>query len=321
MKNIGILIEMDNNEIKATNAGVITLAGKSQENLTALVLHGGESSGDPGEMTEFLGRYGISRIIEVFLPLDPEICFNPVVRAGVVVSVLEEYGIDTLLGLSGGEGKDMLPRIAAQMDAPLVMDCVDLDLKENIGITSQYSGKTLARIEVTGDRRVFGIRPNSISPRENPQSPEVVKMSPDPAEPDNFRIIPGEITDSDSDQVSLAEADIIIAGGRGMKSEDNFKILFECAQKLKGGVGASRVAVDNGWIPYAHQVGQTGEKVSPSVYIACGISGSIQHFAGMKTAKMIIAVNQDEKSAIVANSDYYIIGDLFEIIPELIRIL
>lgn len=318
MENIGILIEMENNEIKSTNAGLITLAGKNSGDLTALVF--GDDPGRDAQTQEILGKYGVSRIVDLILP--PDLFVNPVVRAGAVISAMEKFELNTLLGLSSGPGKDLLPRIAAQLDAPLVMDCTDLDLEQGIGITSQYSGKTLARIQVTGDRKIFGIRPNSVSPKENPKDPVKVQLAPELDAPDSFRIIPSENSDSrDSDQVSLADADIIISGGRGMKSGENFSILFECAQKLKAAVGASRVAVDNGWIPYAHQVGQTGEKVSPSVYIACGISGSIQHFAGMKTAKMIIAVNQDDKTAIVANSDYYVIGDLFEIIPELTKIL
>jgi electron transfer flavoprotein alpha subunit len=117
------------------------------------------------------------------------------------------------------------------------------------------------------------------------------------------------------------EADVIIAGGRGMKNRDNFSILAQCAEKLKAAVGASRVAVDSGWVPYAMQVGQTGEKVNPRVYIACGISGSIQHFAGMKTSGMIIAVNTDEHAAIMANCDYYAVADALEVIPELTRLL
>ena len=322
MKNIGILIEMEKNEIKSTNAGLITLAGKSLAHLTALIIHGSDAAGTHGQAREILGKYGVDRVIDISLPSEPEICFNPVVRAEVVASVLEQYELDTLLGLSSGQGKDLLPRIAAKMDAPLVMDCMDLDLAQDIAITSQYSGKTLARIQVTGARKIFGIRPNSVSPRENTKEPEVVTLSLAPAVPENFRIIPSETSNArESEGFSLADADIIISGGRGMKSGENFSILFACAKKLKAVVGASRVAVDNDWIPYAHQVGQTGEKVSPSVYIACGISGSVQHFAGMKTAKMIIAVNQDEKAAIVANSDYYVIGDLFEIIPELTRML
>ncbi|WP_373500178.1 electron transfer flavoprotein subunit alpha/FixB family protein, partial [Desulfococcus sp.] len=119
--------------------------------------------------------------------------------------------------------------------------------------------------------------------------------------------------------VDLAEADIILSGGRGMKNGENFKVLQDCARAMGAAVGASRVAVDEGWVPYTFQVGQTGTKVNPKVYIACGISGSVQHFAGMKSSGMIIAVNKDPGAAIISKCDYFIIGDLFEIIPLVTR--
>ena len=321
MKQIGILIETDKNGIKETNAGPITLAKRSGGRLTAFLIRREDQPEFDGGSSSLLGRYGVDTVLDIVLPAAPEISDNPVVRAKAVVAAVQAHDIDTVMGLSGAGGRDLIPRVAALLDAPLVMDCMDADLENKMATTSQYSGKTLAKIQMTGECVVFGIRPNAVKPEENPSTPELVRMDADASVPENFKILPGQGAreEGDSDQVSLSEADIIISGGRGMKSGENFGLLFDCAQKMKAAVGASRVAVDNGWVPYAHQVGQTGEKVSPSVYIACGISGSIQHFAGMKTAGMIIAVNQDDKAAIVANSDYYVIGDLFEIIPELMR--
>ena len=120
-------------------------------------------------------------------------------------------------------------------------------------------------------------------------------------------------------KTNLAEADVIIAGGRGLKNGENFSLLSRSAEKINAAVGASRVAVDSGWVPYSMQVGQTGEKVSPRVYIACGISGSVQHFAGMKTSGMVIAINTDENAAIMANCDYYVVADALVIVPELTK--
>ena len=126
-----------------------------------------------------------------------------------------------------------------------------------------------------------------------------------------------EIKQGDSSGVDLTEADIIIAGGRGMENSKNFSVIFKCAEKMRAAVGASRVAVDEGWVPYAMQVGQTGKTVSPKVYIACGISGSVQHFAGMKSSAMIIAINKDAGAAIMKRCDYFVAADLFEILPAL----
>ncbi|MGD9088706.1 MAG: electron transfer flavoprotein subunit alpha/FixB family protein, partial [Desulfobacterales bacterium] len=128
-----------------------------------------------------------------------------------------------------------------------------------------------------------------------------------------------EIKQQAHDGIDLTEADIIISGGRGMGKPENFEILFECARVMGAAVGASRAAVDAGWAPHTMQVGQTGATVSPKVYIACGISGSVQHFAGMKTSGLIIAVNTDPEASITKNCDYYIVEDLFEIVPILTR--
>jgi electron transfer flavoprotein alpha subunit len=315
MKKVGILIETENGQIKETNYGVISLACQGDVERVAVLL---EKLNDRGQET--LAAHGVHKIVEMVFPAD--VLENPAVLARNVVSVVKELEIHTILGLSSAWGRDLIPRIAASLDAPLVMDCMDVDLEENIAKTSQYSGKTIANIKLTGPFVLFGIRPNAIPFKGIPKGsaadiPEYLQFKIDPAVPDNFKM--RVLDDAGAQNMSLPEAEIIIAGGRGMKNKENFSLLFDCARKLKGVVGASRVAVDNGWIPYAHQVGQTGEKVSPLVYIACGISGSIQHFAGMKTARLIIAVNSDENTAIFANCDYYVKGDVLEIIPELTR--
>ncbi len=313
MKQAGILIEMDNGRVKETSLGLITLAAKTADSLTALVLDEGMD-----EIADHLAAYGVHTIAHLDLPEDPAIRWNPAVRSAAVVQAARELELGRILGVSSPEGKDLLPRVAARLDAPLVMDCVDVDLKTDIAGTSQYSGKVMAQIQVTGEIQVFGVRPNACPPESAPVQARTVAMSVDAAVPENIVLLSRDEGDSDGRQ-SLTEADIIIAGGRGLKNKENFSLIFDCAKKLNAAPGASRVAVDEGWVSYAFQVGQTGEKVSPQVYIACGLSGSIQHFAGMKTAKMIIAVNMDDNAAIMANCDYRVQGDLFEILPEMIK--
>lgn len=313
MKQAGILIEMDNGRVKETSLGMITLAAKTAGFLTALVL-----DGVTDDIADHLAAHGVHTIVDLALPEDTALRWNPAVRSAVVVQAVRELKLDRILGLSSPEGKDILPRVAALLDAPLVMDCVDVDLNTDIAKTSQYSGKVMAQIQVTGDIQVFGIRPNACPPESAPVQARTVAMTPDAAVPENIKLLSWDEGDSDG-RYTLAESDIIIAGGRGLKNKENFSLIFECAKKLNAAPGASRVAVDEGWVPYAFQVGQTGEKVSPQVYIACGISGSIQHFAGMKTAKMIIALNKDENAAFMANCDYQVQGDLFDILPEIIR--
>ena len=227
---------------------------------------------------------------------------------------MQHFGITSLCGLTSAQGKDLLPRIAASLDAPLVMDCIDLNLHEHTAKKSQYSGKTIATIKVKGQHYIYGIRPNAIEAKPAPCEADVISFE---AEVDEQDLVVKEIKQQGVKGVDLTEADIIISGGRGMENPDNFDLLFECAQPIGAAVGASRAAVDAGWVPHSMQVGQTGKTVSPKVYIAFGISGSIQHFAGMKTAGMIIAVNQDPEAAIVQKCDYFVAADLFEIIPAL----
>jgi electron transfer flavoprotein alpha subunit len=228
---------------------------------------------------------------------------------------MENFGITSLCGLTSARGKELLPRIAARLDAPLVMDCIDINLTEGIAIKSQFSGKTIATIKVKGQHYIYGIRPNAIEAKTAPCQTEVIPFQ---VKVDEEVLVVKEIKQQAFKGIDLTEADIIISGGRGMENPDNFDILFECAELIGAAVGASRAAVDAGWVPHSMQVGQTGKTVSPKAYIACGISGSVQHFAGMKTAGMIIAVNTDREAAIVQKCDYFIVADLFEIIPVLI---
>jgi electron transfer flavoprotein alpha subunit len=241
--------------------------------------------------------------------------WDPAIQAAAVVAAVEQFDITSLIGLTSPAGRELLPRIAARLDAPLVMDCTEIDLDAHWVKTSQYSGKTIATIALTGRHFIYGIRANVVAPREAPTVAEVIDFAFEENQSTGYQVI--ETRTDGSGAQYLAESDIIISGGRGLKSGENFKLLFECAGEMNASVGASRVAVDNGWVPYAMQVGQTGVKVNPKVYIAVGISGSVQHFAGMKTAKMIIAINSDANAAIMANCDYYAVGDLFEILPEL----
>ncbi|MBC8440616.1 MAG: electron transfer flavoprotein subunit alpha/FixB family protein [Deltaproteobacteria bacterium] len=313
MKNIGVIIELDKGRVKETNFGMITLARAKDTQLFAFVM-----DADAKSVKEVLESFGITKIVEVWLA--PDQLNNPVTRAKAMINAIKEFNISMVFGLSTAMGKDLLPRIAAHLFAPLVMDCFYVDLEQKIAKTYQYSGKTIATIQLTGEVLVFGIRPNAIEPVKAQEKAQMLKFDSSHIVATGFRVIKSGGIDKTT-RINLAEADVIIAGGRGMKNSENFNILFQCAKKINAAVGASRVAVDAGWVPYSMQVGQTGEKVSPKVYIACGISGSIQHFAGMKTSGMIIAINTDENAAILSNCDYYVKADALEIIPTLTKIL
>ena len=351
MKKTGIFIEISNGRIKNANYGMITAARGRKTELYAFVINFKAE-----KIKEQLYAHGIDKIIEICHETDSEMGWNPVTWSNAVMEAMDAFDIHILLALTSGIGKELLPRIAAKLDAPLVMDCIGIDFDKQTAETFRYSGKTIATVKLTGKDILFGIKPNfidavpvntdSMSPDSVPEDidtlhgtkdisalnkPEIISFTikADSQETegqfDNIKLIktimPETSTADEFSNVNLMDADIIISGGRGMKNRENFKILSDCAKQLGAAVGASRVAVDSGWVPYSMQVGQTGEKVSPKVYIACGIAGSIQHFAGMKTSNMIIAVNIDLDASIIALCDYYIIMDLFEIVPLLTKVL
>jgi electron transfer flavoprotein alpha subunit len=171
---------------------------------------------------------------------------------------------------------------------------------------------------MSGRHFICGLRANMVAEQKAPVVAELLSFDYTPDGDVGFEVL--ETRSDEGEVMNLAEADVIISGGRGMKSGENFQLLFDCARLINGAaVGASRVAVDLDWVPYRMQVGQTGVKVNPKVYIACGISGSIQHFAGMKSSGMILAINTDPNAAIMAKCDYYAVADLFDVLPELKR--
>jgi len=312
MQKIGILIETKDGEIKKANFGVITAARGEDRDLYAFLL---DAMGE--DHKNLLQEFGIHKIVEIQSG-NNLISYNPVSWSKAVRQAMDHFCISTLLGLASIQGKNLLPRIAAGLNAPLVMDCSAVNLNEHTVQKSQFSGRTIATLKTVGPFHLYGIRPNAIEATPAPCDAEAVSFQ---AEIENDGLTVKEIKQSDSRGVDLSEADVILSGGRGLENSENFRVLFECAELMGATVGSSRVAVDEGWVPYAMQVGQTGKTVSPKVYIACGISGSVQHFAGMKTAAMIIAVNKDAGAAIMKRCDYFVVADLFEIIPALTEML
>jgi electron transfer flavoprotein alpha subunit len=308
MRKIGILLETKDGALKKTNFGVITAARGDGHELYGFLL-----DGNGADHKTALEAYGIHKIIEITAK-EGTLDWNPVSWSGAIIDAMNHFKVNTLLGLTSAQGKELLPRIAAALDAPLVMDCIDLNLSDGRVKKSQFSGKTIATIQVKGPFSIYGVRPNVFEAKPSPAEAEVIPFKTD-LESDG--LVVREVRQDASRGIDLTEADIIISGGRGMKNPDNFRILSECAELIGAAVGASRVAVDAGWVPHSMQVGQTGATVSPKVYIACGISGSVQHFAGMKTSGLIVAVNTDPEANIVKKCDYYIVADLFEVIPLL----
>lgn len=233
-------------------------------------------------------------------------------------AAIEESGAKIVLFPATSMGKDLSARVAARAGATLFTDCTELDLDgESLKVMRPvYSGKVYMEADATADLQMASVRPNTFPPSAGSGSAEVVEVS---ADIDDASIT-GRVTEvvkAGGGKKDLTEAEVIVAGGRSLKSGENFAILEELAEVLGGSVGASRAAVDAGYVPHSIQVGQTGKVVNPKLYIACGISGAIQHLVGMRTSKVIVAINKDENAPIFGKSDYGIVGDLFEVVPLL----
>ncbi|MAE58473.1 MAG: electron transfer flavoprotein subunit alpha [Halobacteriovorax sp.] len=215
--------------------------------------------------------------------------------------------------------KDLVPRLSAMFDSGMASEVTNfvMDGDNFNGTRPLYAGKVLAKVELAGPKPGFvTVRPNALGLPDTPNA-GAGAANDVAASAGEIRAAIKEIVKGASEKVDLTEANIIVSGGRAMKNAENFKILDELAEVLGATVGASRAAVDSGYAPHAMQVGQTGKTVAPSLYIACGISGAIQHLAGMRTSKVIVAINTDPDAPIFTKADYGIVGDLFQIVPIL----
>lgn len=285
-------------KLKGQNVDVLTLGDIDQESVTTLAKFGAEN---------------IHKIKSSLTNYSPEGYTN------VIKEFLKANSYDYFFAGATAMGKDFIPRLAASMDAGCASDVTNFIFEGDkfSGTRPFFAGKSLAKVELTGPKPHFvTIRPNALgAPKEENAKAGALKESNGNA--GDMKAVIKEIIKAASSKVDLTEANIIVSGGRAMKNSDNFKILNELADVIGATVGASRAAVDSGFAPHAMQVGQTGKTVSPTLYIACGISGAIQHLAGMRTSKVIVAINTDPDAPIFTKADYGIVGDLFEIVPLL----
>ena len=217
-------------------------------------------------------------------------------------------------------GKDLAPRVAARLDVPLVTDATAVEVEggELVITRPVYGGRAFAKVSIDGSPRLVSLRPNVFRPEEKATSaqPEVTAASVDAA---TFKVKTRETVESKSERPDVGEATVVVSGGRGMRGPENWQLLEDLVDALgdRCALGASRSVVDAGWRPHGEQVGQTGKTVAPQLYIAVGISGAMQHLAGMRTAKTIVAINKDPDAPIFKLADYGIVGDAFEVLPKL----
>ena len=233
--------------------------------------------------------------------------------ADCVIEVAADYNY--FLASSSTTGKNNLPRFAALLDIQQISEVIEI-IDNSTFKKPIYAGACIATVKTHQDKNILSIRTTAFDKvSAESGNAEIVSMSTPSSASKKARFLRNELTESDRPE--LTSADIVISGGRGMQDADNFKLLDGIANKLNAAVGASRAAVDSGFAPNDYQVGQTGKSVAPNLYIAVGISGAIQHLAGMKDSKTIVAINKDEEAPIFKVADDGLVGDLFEILPEL----
>jgi electron transfer flavoprotein alpha subunit len=285
----------------------------SQLNLEAQAIVVGNEISNMNEIPS----YGINKIIHL---KNTELAdYSSSGYKEAVTNYAKETDADYIIISNTSLGKDLAPRIAVGLEAGCLMDCIKLDTSsgELIATRPIYAGKALIDIKCNSAKKVITIRPNVFKMQrvDNPASADVtIKEITSP----NIKTRVTEFKKSEG-KLDVAEADIIVSGGRGMKAPENFHLVEELADSLGAAVGASRAVVDAGWRPHREQVGQTGKTVSPNLYVACGISGAIQHLAGMSSSKYIVAINKDKDAPIFTVADYGIAGDTLEVIPVLIE--
>ena len=314
MATIGILIETEDGNVKETNFGVLTAARRQGDATIIAFVTEGSAEG----AKDALGQYGAQKVVQITVD-GADLSASPDLKARALAAAIDNYGLDALLGLASARGRDIFARLAAFMDLPLASDCLDADVAANTVKKSHFSGKTFATIKMFGKVMLCAIRPNAIEAVEAPAAAAVESFAAPVQDPGLLKVV--DVKREAADKIDLTEAGVIVTGGRPIASADNYKMLAECANLLGGTIGASRAAVDAGFAPHSMQVGQTGKTVSPRLYIGCGLSGSVQHFAGMKTSKVIVAINVDKDAPIFEKCDYGIIGDLFEVVPVLTEVL
>ncbi|HEY0699896.1 MAG TPA: electron transfer flavoprotein subunit alpha/FixB family protein, partial [Micromonospora sp.] len=212
-------------------------------------------------------------------------------------------------------GKEIAGRLAVKLDNGLLTDVVGLDA-DGVATQVAFAGSTIVRSKVTKGLPLVTLRPNSVDPTPAPASPAVEQLDVALGDADRLARVVQRVAEQKGSRPELTEASVVVSGGRGVGNADNFTVVEELADLLGGAVGASRAAVDSGFYPHQFQVGQTGKSVSPQLYIALGISGAIQHRAGMQTSKTIVAVNKDGEAPIFELADFGVVGDLFKVVPQ-----
>ena len=308
MGEVLVLVDHVDGAVRKTTTELLTIARRLGEPSAVYFGSGVENA------TETLARFGAAKVYVVDAPELGDYLVAP--KAEALVAVAQQSSPSAILVTSSAEGKEIAARAAVRLDSGLVTDAVDVDAS-GVATQSAFAASYVVTSKVTSGTPIITVKPNSAAPEEAPAAAAVenvtVTFSPAATTAKITEVAPR----AKSGRPELTEAAIVVSGGRGVGGPEGFGVVEALADALGAAVGASRAATDAGWYPHAFQVGQTGKTVSPQLYVANGISGAIQHRAGMQTSKTIVAVNKDAEAPIFELADYGVVGDLFAVVPQL----
>ncbi|MFI7546311.1 electron transfer flavoprotein subunit alpha/FixB family protein [Actinoplanes sp. NPDC049599] len=295
--------------VKKVTLEMLTIA-RTLGSVSAVVLGG---AGAAAQLADKLGEYGAEKIYAAEGDEIDGYLVAP--KATVLAELVKRVQPAAVLLGSTQEGKEIAGRLAVKLENGLLVDAVEVTAD---GVATQvvFAGSTIVKSQVTKGLPIITIRPNSITPAPQAATPAVEQLTVAVTEADKLTKVVERVAEQKGSRPELSEASIVVSGGRGVGNADNFKLVEEMADLLGAAVGASRAAVDSGYYPHQFQVGQTGKTVSPQLYVALGISGAIQHRAGMQTSKTIVAVNKDPEAPIFELADFGVVGDLFKVVPQ-----
>lgn len=312
MSQILVFCEFSGNQVKKGSLELLNAARSSGRKVIAAAIGAGSSA-----LAPMLASYGAT---EVLVSEGPELKnYNPEAYTNVCAQFVQEAKATLVLASASSLARDLMPRVAARLNSGVASDCTVLQITADKVIAKKplYAGKCMAEVEFNDSPVQFILmRPNQLpvgDEKAGAQAPVKTVAST----PQDYKTQIKDVVKGASEKADLTEANVIVSGGRGMQSAENFKILNELADTIDATVGASRAVCDAGWVPHSIQVGQTGKTVAPSLYIACGISGAIQHLAGMSGSKVIVAINKDADAPIFQKATYGIVGDVFQVVPKL----
>jgi electron transfer flavoprotein alpha subunit len=308
MAEVLVVVDAAGGAPKKVSLELLTLARKLGEP-SAVVF------GDAAPLQEKLKEFGAAKVYAVDAPEVEQYLVAP--KATVLAKLVSEKQPAAVLIASTQEGKEIAGRLAVKLDNGLLVDAIDV-AEDGTATQSVFAGSTIVKSKVTKGIPLITIRPNSLTPvpADSPGAAAVEATTAELTDADKLATVTDRVAEKKGSRPELTEASIVVSGGRGVGSADSFKLVEEMADLLGAAVGASRAATDSGFYPHQFQVGQTGKTVSPQLYIALGISGAIQHRAGMQTSKTIVAVNKDAEAPIFELADFGVVGDLFKVVPQ-----